>query len=166
MRSADGVRFTVARPHRESVVVAMRIEQEHGFSGGAAVPDPVQLECGLGSIALGDWAQVDGLATYSGGAWYRKTIHYEQPAKASRVVLDLGNVSASAEVHVNGKLVGTRVAPPWTFDVTESLQPGANRIEVLVYNTLANHYLTVPTRYRGSTVSGLLGPVRLIQPSP
>ena len=162
MQSPDGVRFTVANPRRESVVVAMRIEQEQGFSGGAALPEPVQLECGRGLIALGDWAQVDGLATYSGGAWYRKTIHWERPAKASQVVLDLGNVSASAEVHVNGKLVGTRVAPPWTLDVTESLQPGANRIEVLVYNTLANHYLTVPTRYRGSTVSGLLGPVRLI----
>jgi hypothetical protein len=31
----------------------------------------------------------------------------------------------------------------------------------LVFNTLANHYQTIPTRYRGSTKSGLLGPVRL-----
>jgi hypothetical protein len=38
---------------------------------------------------------------------------------------------------------------------------GQNRIEVLVYNTLANHYQTIPTRYRGSALSGLLGPVSL-----
>jgi len=38
---------------------------------------------------------------------------------------------------------------------------GENRIEILVYNTLANHYLTIPTRYRGSLRSGLIGPVRL-----
>ncbi|MCF7675821.1 MAG: hypothetical protein K9N23_06055 [Akkermansiaceae bacterium] len=28
-------------------------------------------------------------------------------------------------------------------------------------NTLANHYVTIPTHYRGSTVSGLLGPTSL-----
>jgi hypothetical protein len=32
---------------------------------------------------------------------------------------------------------------------------------VLVYNTLANHYVTIPTRYRGDVTSGLLGPVTL-----
>jgi hypothetical protein len=32
----------------------------------------------------------------------------------------------------------------------------------LVYNTLANHYLTIPTKYRGGSLkSGLLGPVKL-----
>ncbi len=36
-----------------------------------------------------------------------------------------------------------------------------DRIEILVYNTLVNHYLTIPTRYRGSLRSGLIGPVRL-----
>jgi hypothetical protein len=42
---------------------------------------------------------------------------------------------------------------------------GATRVEVLVYNTLANHYLTIPTRYRGSPVSGLLGPVMIVSES-
>jgi hypothetical protein len=40
-----------------------------------------------------------------------------------------------------------------------TLQSG--RSEVCVYNTLANHYTTIPTQYRGSTLSGLLGPVQL-----
>lgn len=39
------------------------------------------------------------------------------------------------------------------------MRPGENRLEILVYNTLANHYVTIPTQYRGSTRSGLLGPV-------
>jgi hypothetical protein len=51
------------------------------------------------------------------------------------------------------------VSPPWTLDITPFVKSGANRIEVLVCNTLANHYTTVPTRYRGSTISGLIGPV-------
>ena len=76
-------------------------------------------------------------------------------------VLDLGDVVASAEVRVNGQPAGVSVSPPWTFDITTFVKPGENRIEVLVCNTLANHYTTVPTQYRGMTTSGLLGPVTL-----
>jgi hypothetical protein len=105
-----------------------------------------------------NYAHSDGLLSYSGGAWYRKTVTI--PA-AQQVVLDLGEVVASAEVRVNGQAGGIRVSPPWRFDITKVVKPGANRIEVLVYNTLANHYSTVPTSYRGDLASGLIGPVAL-----
>jgi hypothetical protein len=58
-------------------------------------------------------------------------------------------------------LVGVKVALPWTFDISALIRPGRNRIEVLVCNTLANHYTTEPTHYRGETTSGLLGPVQI-----
>ncbi len=77
------------------------------------------------------------------------------------VTLDLGQVVATAEVRVNGQLAGIRVAPPWRVDISPHVKAGENRIEVLVFNTLANHYLTVPTRYRGELTSGLVGPVTL-----
>ncbi|MEI7899829.1 MAG: hypothetical protein WCK89_06220 [bacterium] len=67
----------------------------------------------------------------------------------------------SAEVRVNGQPAGIRVSPPWRFDITSLVKPGENRIEILVRNTLANHYTTVPTQYRGKTTAGLLGPVTL-----
>jgi hypothetical protein len=140
------------------VVVAIRVEQARGNYGGAALSDRILLDCGPGRIALGDWSRIDGLASYSGGAWYRKTVSLPP---ASRVVLDLGDVVATAEVRVNGKPAGLKVAPPWTLDISELAKPGANRIDVLVYNTLANHYSTIPTRYRGRPTSGLLGPVTL-----
>ena len=47
-------------------------------------------------------------------------------------------------------------------DVTACTHPGENRIEVLVYSTLANHYQTSPTPYKGDPEAGLIGPVRLI----
>jgi hypothetical protein len=81
-------------------------------------------------------------------------------------VLDLGEVAGSAEVLVNGSPAGVLVAPPWRLPVGHLLQPGRNCIEVLVCNTLANHYQTIPTRYRGSPRSGLIGPVRVLLPSP
>jgi hypothetical protein len=154
----EGDRAVVAEPAAAPVPVLLRIEQERGCYGGAALLAPIRLECGPGSIALGDWSRIGGLLSYSGGAWYRKTVTI--PA-AGRVVLDLGNVAASAEVRVNGRPAGVRVAPPWQFDITKAARAGENQVEVLVCNTLANHYTTIPTRYRGATTSGLLGPVTL-----
>jgi hypothetical protein len=151
--------YSITRPAEKPVQVLLRIEQERGFYAGAALPNYIQLDCGTGQIELGDWSKNEGLASYSGGAWYRKTLAL--PA-AKRVILDLGSVAASAEVRVNGKLAGVRVAPPWTLDISSLVKEGENRIEVLVCNTLANHYCTVPTNYRGSPVSGLLGPVKIV----
>jgi len=161
-RRADGTRHfraVVARVEPGLSDIALRIEYEPGRYAGAAIPDPVKLECGPGEAALGDWSQMGALAHYSGGAWYRKTIVLGPEQTGGRVLLQLGRVAATAEAHVNGRLAGIRVAPPWTVDVTMLVRPGKNRFEVLVYNTLANHYGTIPTRYRGSPVSGLLGPV-------
>ncbi|MHB1035133.1 MAG: glycosyl hydrolase [Pirellulales bacterium] len=156
--AAEGGKLVVAKPVATPAPVLLRIEQERGCYGGAALTEPIRLECVPGRMSLGDWSRIDGLLSYSGGASYRKVVTIP---RARRVVLDLGDVAASAEVRVNGQAAGTRVSPPWRFDITSLVRAGENRIEVLVCNTLANHYTTVPTRYRGATTSGLLGPVTL-----
>ncbi len=152
---------TIPEPSPDAVAVALRIGQARGEYGGAAILEPVKLDCGTGRLPAGDWSQVGVLRFYSGGAWYRKTVSLTAEQARGCAVLDLGGVAASAEVRVNGRSAGTRVAPPWRFDVASLVAPGENRIEVRVFNTLANHYLTIPTRYGGSPASGLLGPVRL-----
>jgi hypothetical protein len=161
-RRADGRYLaTLAHPASAPVQIALRVEQERGWYGGAALPEPVALDCAPGPLPAGDWSRIDGLASYSGSAWYRKTVTLTAAQARAAVLLNLGQVAASAEVHVNGHTAGVKVAPPWKLDISRSVHPGENRIEILVYNTLANHYQTVPTRYRGSPVSGLLGPVSL-----
>jgi hypothetical protein len=140
------------------VTVLIRIGQKRGYYGGAAFIEPIRLDCAVGKISPGDWSEIDGLLSYSGAALYRKTVSI--PA-ARKVMLDLGEVVSSSEVRVNGKLAGIRVSPPWTLDITRFVKKGANKIEILVCNTLGNHYTTVPTQYRGRTTSGLLGPVKL-----
>ena len=75
-------------------------------------------------------------------------------------------MSATAEVRVNDKLVGTLSAPPWRVDVTEWVHHGTNTLAIHVANTLANHYsVGIPTPYAfpHQTRSGLFGPVRLLQ---
>jgi len=72
-------------------------------------------------------------------------------------------VVATAEVKINGLSAGILVAAPWELDISEFVKSGDNRIEVLVYNTLTNHFKTIPTEYNTDKTqkSGLLGPVQL-----
>jgi hypothetical protein len=163
----DGVstRYRIALPHpmRSPAKVAIRVAQERGVYGGAAFPEPVVFDCaGGGTMGLGDWSRIEGLASYSGGAWYRKTVKVEGAKVGGRVVLDLGQVSSSAEVRVNGRRAGVKLAPPFRVDISGLVKSGENRVEVLVYSALSNHYSTIPTKYLRASPSGLLGPVRLL----
>ncbi|HWR99073.1 MAG TPA: hypothetical protein VN249_00585, partial [Prolixibacteraceae bacterium] len=143
-----------------SSTVAIRLEQFPGFFGGAAIPEPIVIDCGKGNIQLGDLAKDESLKTYSGGMWYRNEITLnDDQANSGKILLNLGNVVASAEVLVNGKFAGAKVSAPYTYDLTGKLNPGENKIEILVYNTLGNHFLTTPSQYVGRTISGLIGPV-------
>jgi hypothetical protein len=145
-----------------SSVVALKIEQTAGYFGGAAIPEPVLFECSKGKIQLGNLNENESLKTYSGGMWYRKRIRFApEQLKSDQIILDLGKLVASAEVFVNGKSVGSKVSSPWKFDLAGKVQSGENLIEILVFNTLGNHYLTTPSMYVGRTNSGLIGPVKI-----
>ncbi|MHC1764669.1 MAG: glycosyl hydrolase [Verrucomicrobiia bacterium] len=161
MQERELGRFDAVAPTRRAPVVAMRVVPNVGASGGAVFPEPVRLDCGPGVTGAGDWSKLGALECYSGGAWYRKTVTLTPERSLNQAVLDLGKVVATAEVRVNGEVAGVRVAPPWRVDVSRWLRPGENQIEVLVFNTLANHYSTIPTRYQGNLTSGLIGPVKL-----
>jgi hypothetical protein len=107
------------------------------------------------------WDQV-GLGSYSGAVSYHREVRLERPGV---VVLDLGVVRGTAEVHVNGQLAGVRVWSPYRFDLTGLVVDGVNRLTVTVFNTLGPLLDdTSPTAgvYAGQRVSGLLGPVRLL----
>ncbi len=146
-----------------SAQVAIRCRMEPGFYGGAAIPEPIRLNCGRGLLRPGDLSEDESLRTYSGGMTYRKTILLSaEQIRSRRILLDLGYLVSTAEVWVNGTLVGKRLSPPWQFEVANLLRVGENRLEVLIYNTLGNYYLTTPSNYVGSTQSGLIGPVKLI----
>jgi len=94
---------------------------------------------------------------------YRKSFYLNPDEIQSRLIIDLGHLVSSAELTVNGKSAGIKVSPPWNFNISNLVKSGENTIEILVYNTLANNYTSVPTRYRGKIVSGLIGPVKLIR---
>lgn len=165
MRAGADGRFVAAKPAARAAVAALRVKPaQPGLTGGALIPEPVAVETdGGGAMALGDWSKLGVLNNYSGGVRYRAGLALTAgEAQAQRVTLDLGRVAGTAEVWVNGQRAGVRVAPPWRQEVGGLLRAGENTFDVLVCNTLANHYQTIPSRYRGDPVSGLLGPVRLL----
>jgi hypothetical protein len=142
-------------------LVALGIVYQPGYSGAAALPQYINQKCGKGSITLGDWSKIDGLKAYSGGAWYRQNIFIEAQDINKKLEIDFVDLVSSAELFVNGKSNGLKVSPPWKFDITRFIKQGDNQIEILIYNTLANNYTSIPTRYRGNLKSGLIGPVIL-----
>jgi len=153
------VKLKTVKPGTSQIL--LRIDYSPGYRGAGALPDYIRQNCEKGTIELGDWSAIDGLRAYSGGAWYRKSIELREEELKNNLELDLGDLVSSAELIVNGNSAGTKCAPPWKFDITNLAHPGENRIEVLIYNTLANNYIGIPTRYLGSIKSGLIGPVIL-----
>jgi hypothetical protein len=161
--SSEGGMIKLASPKERISQVALRVEHEPGYYAGAAFEEPAAFSCGHGLIELGDWCD-HALESYSGAAVYTKTITMSAEMLTAKTVLDLGSVNTTAEVRVNSKSVGLRLARPYLFDLSGLLTEGENTIEVKVRNTLANHYsVGYPTKfvYEGQTVSGLLGPVKL-----
>ncbi|MGV8963492.1 MAG: glycosyl hydrolase [Candidatus Saccharimonadaceae bacterium] len=157
-------RYITTNVPEKHAVVTLRIKPDRaGISGGHLLPDPVYVETnGSGLMAIGDWSKLGILNNYSGGVNYSTQIKLSNEEAKSASMIDLGEVAGTVEVLVNGKKAGVRVAPPWKVDVSGLFKNGENKIEILVFNTLANHYQTVPSNYRGQPISGLLEPVKLL----
>ena len=157
-------RAVVAAVDSRPVTVALRIEAGLEFRAGDVLPEPLRFKCGAGRMPTSDWCQ-QGLAHYSGIGEYQRTFELNEIPCDGRLLLDLGEVVATAEVLINGVSAGILSAPPWRVDVTKLVESGTNKLKIQVANTLANHYHTgIPTPYAflHQTRSGLLGPVRLI----
>jgi len=150
--------------NKEASEICFELEHMAGYYGGSAFPEPVKITCEKGNIKTGDWSKMGVLKAYSGGLWYRKNIKLDKEQIKLSIKLDLGELCATAEIHINGKFAGYCINKPFEIDITEFVKDGNNYFEILVYSTLANHYSTIPTPsiYRQSYEAGLIGPVKLV----
>ena len=91
------------------------------------------------SVTLGDkkltsvltsWERL-GVSSFNGTAIYQREFTATTPA-GKRVYLDLGNVHEDAKIRLNGSELEARSWPPYLWDVTSLLKPGANTLEVRV----------------------------------
>ena len=121
----------------------------------------------LSLAALLPWSSIPELTDASGIGHYRTTVTLpaDWRARGTRAVLDLGSVSDTFRVTVNGSRVP--VAGPLNprIDLGERLRAGENVIVVEVATTLLNRLRTVtPAVYGIATrqAYGLIGPVRIL----
>jgi hypothetical protein len=166
-------------PHEtDAALLAIRVVLEEGQHG---LMKPVRVQCKPSLQRLTSWTN-QNLAWYSGRAMYRKefTLDRTYCTPGVRLTLDLGKVCYNAEVWLNGRLVGTRVWPPYRVDVTEFVRPGKNELTIVVANLLANRMHwdifddsktnLISRRWHDSVLmrdgwcfeSGLIGPVEFV----
>jgi hypothetical protein len=139
-----GTRFLVigAVPAGLAEPLPVPLEQ----TAAATVPGPWQLQIGQSQLTtpLMTWSAL-GMSQFWGAATYT-TGFTSTFAPGTPLTLDLGQVLYSAHVWVNGNDLGSRAWRPFTWDVTDYLQPGDNQIVVEVRNTPANELSGDPTR--------------------
>ena len=157
----DGVAI-VPDPPEDVSTVSVRLVMKKGEYAGAVFQRPLKLILQGGIIQNGEWSDF-ALPTYSGIGVYRQRIDFTSAEASKDIELDLGDVYATAEVKINGKTVGVKVAAPYKFDLTGLVRPGENELEIRIANTLAPQY-TIPTKSvdLGPLRSGLVGPVKLM----
>jgi hypothetical protein len=91
---------------------------------------------------LTDWSQNtnEGIKYYSGFATYYKD--FISPTRLTttkgRIYLDFGDIKDLAKVKLNGKDLGIIWTAPYRVDITSTLQPGQNHLEVQVVNRWVN----------------------------
>jgi len=97
--------------------------------------------------ALDDWSRRPeaGIKYYSGTAIYTKTFDLPRAvtdaAKSGRVWLDLGTVKNIARVRLNGRDLGVVWCDPWRVEITETVKPTGNRLEIRVANLWPNRLI-------------------------
>ncbi|MGI6254714.1 MAG: glycosylhydrolase-like jelly roll fold domain-containing protein [Acutalibacter sp.] len=100
----------------------------------------------------------NGLPHFSGEIRYRTTAKLEPQG---RTILDLGRVGMTARLFVNGQDLGQRICAPYSWDITQSLVPGENQLEVVAANSLANRIHDSFSHYMSIPASGVQGPITL-----
>jgi len=83
--------------------------------------------------------------TFSGTATYG--ISFDKPGQhPQRWLLDLGQVKETAEVFLNGNLLGTLIGPTYQLDFDPALLQEKNHLEVKVSNRMANRIADLDRR--------------------
>ena len=124
--------------------------------------------------ALTDWRDSEALRYASGPGVYSHEFVLPQKRAGARYLLDLGLVQGSAQVTVNGQVLGRASIPPFAVDITSALRQGSNTLEIEVLvplrNAFVGHALAGDPHYSGMenynnalVAAGLMGPVAVVE---
>jgi hypothetical protein len=102
-----------------------------------------------------------GIKYFSGRATYRKSFTLTEGQAKSLVRLQLGQVKDIARVKLNGHDLGVVWTAPWTIELTGTVKPGSNELEITVVNTWVNRLIgdaALPPGKRVTKTNVLLAP--------
>lgn len=141
--------------------VTERLLQPLAILGEFRVTGPDTLGAPSATIRVDAPWEEQGIPHAAGTGIYRRRV--EAP-EGERVLLHLPGCTDAVELLLNGQSAGARAWPPYVFELTEFLRPGANEIELRVSNTLGN---LITHTYAGAPplalpTSGLTAPPRLL----
>ena len=168
LQDIKGNEIKIDKPSSRISKVTLKMVHSPGKYAGAAFESPIEFDCGEGLISLGDWSE-HALDSYSGGATYTTDFELWDDVLNQEIFIDIGQVKTIAEIKVNDQRVGVCYSRPNKLNISKYIHFGANKVEITVYNTLANHYSAeIPSRFvqENQTVSGLIGPVTISFYSP
>ncbi len=159
-QSGSGTQLELHLEPCESIVVA--------FDTGLR-PEPARTNCSKRTILEGPWsllfsaagkpafgadsdAQVLGKQAllpnlarlrpdFSGTVRYTCTFSLMHSTAA---ILEIENAYEAIEVHVNGRLIGMEICPPYRIDLTGFVHPGENMLCIDVFTTLQRYVETIP----------------------
>jgi hypothetical protein len=111
------------------------------IEGGPEMPAVVKLD------GPGYWTNLkdETYSRFSGTAVYTTSFQVKD-LRASRWTLDLGRLSATASVSLNGTSLGSLVGPAFTLDIPRHLLRAENRLEITVSNLMANRIADMDRR--------------------
>ena len=91
---------------------------------------------------LKSWTeQVDmGVKYYSGTAIYSNTFTCDEDNKKAAII-KIDSIYNIASIKVNGIDCGTLWTRPYELDISKSIQPGVNKVEIAVSNTWHNRLI-------------------------
>ncbi len=103
---------------------------------------------------------------YRGASWYRRAFVFDRAPNGRRLVVQFGAAALSADIYLNGSLVGTHKGGHAAFrvDLTSGLRPGRNLLAVRVDNS-ADPIIT-PLGGDFTVFGGLYRDVSLIEVDP
>jgi len=173
--STNDVSASFAEPRWQSIEDISEGPWQVSFQKERGAPATTRLD----SLAPLNENANPGIRYFSGVASYSKMFDLPQEANLGQpLFIDLGEVAELAEVYVNGVKAGSAWREPFRVDISEQVRAGRNTLEIRVANLWVNRLIgdaqdgmekitwtstpvylkTAPLR-----VSGLLGPVQLLQ---
>jgi hypothetical protein len=103
------------------------------MEGGPRLPEPQQ------AAAPQFWTSTKDTAAQNFSGIAKYTTKFSRPADSARFwQLNLGEVSATAEILLNGKKLATVIGPVYSAVIPATLLQNENKLEIVVANLMAN----------------------------